>query len=388
MKKISLISGAVLTIVLIIFIGCKKENVKPDTPSNEVKTGTAMLWVATDLACGPITVDCNGVSKTITGYNSNGAPACGASGTATFTFDPGTYTYTAKCNSTTWNGSLTITAGNCSKIQLTPSGGGTTSTAGQAMFWIVSDMGCGTITVTCNGISKNITGYNAAGAPACGTAGTATFDLNAGTYSYSAQCGAKTWNGTMSVTGGACSKIQLSGSSNTTTTGQAMFWLASNLGCGTIAVTCNGIVRNITGYSSSGAPACGASSSANFDLSAGTYSYSAKCNSISWNGTITVAANGCSKVQLTAPVNTTTTGKATFWISSDLACGPITVTCNGSTGSITSYYTSGTPACGASGCASFTLNPGTYTYSGKCSSKTWSGTVTVSSNGCSTIRFY
>ncbi|HTL08360.1 MAG TPA: hypothetical protein VL307_08900 [Chitinophagaceae bacterium] len=388
MKKISIISVCTLLTVICLIIGCKKEMTQPNS-NNEVKTGTAMLWVATDLGCGTITVECNGITKSITGYNSGGAPACGASGAATFTLDPGTYTYTAKCSNLTWNGSITVTAGNCSKVQLTGSGGGGAGTnTGQAMFWTAADLGCGTITVTCNGISKNITGYNSGGAPACGAAGAATFDLNAGTYSYAAQCSGKTWNGTITVNGGACSKLQLTSTSNTTTTGQAMFWLASDLGCGTITVTCNGISRNITGYSSSGAPACGSSNSANFDLSAGSYSYTAKCNGFSWNGTVTVTANACNKIQLTAPANTNTTGKAMFWISSDLACGTITVTCNGTTASITSYYKSGTPSCGATGCANFTLKPGTYSYSGKCSNKTWSGSVTITANGCSTIRFY
>ena len=45
---------------------------------------------------------------------------------------------------------------------------------------------------------------------------------------------------------------------------------------------------------------------------------------------------------------TSTTGKALFWVSSDLGCGSITVTLSGSTGTISQYYSSGTPDCNAS----------------------------------------
>jgi hypothetical protein len=203
------------------------------------------------------------------------------------------YSYSASCSGKTWNGTVTVTANGCTKTQLT----GSATTTGQAMFWTAADLGCGSITVNCNGVTRTISSYYSSGAPACGASGAATFDFAPGTYSYSASCSGKTWNGTVTVTANGCSKTQLTGSA--TTTGQAMFWIASDLGCGNITVTCNGLSSTISSYYSSGAPTCGASGSATFNLSAGTYSFSAKCTNKTWTGTITVTANGCSKLQLT-----------------------------------------------------------------------------------------
>jgi len=81
-----------------------------------------------------------------------------------------------------------------------------------------------------------------------------------------------------------------------------------------------------------------------------------------------------------------TNGKALFWTSSDLGCGSITVTLSGSTGTISQYYSSGTPDCGASGCANFSLPAGSYNFTAKCSTKNWSGTITITADGCSRMR--
>ena len=75
-----------------------------------------------------------------------------------------------------------------------------------------------------------------------------------------------------------------------------------------------------------------------------------------------------------------------FWIASDLGLGAITVSCNGSTKTFNSYYTSGAPSCGATGAANFTLNPGTYAYSASAGSVTWNGNITVTTGGCSKLQ--
>jgi hypothetical protein len=77
----------------------------------------------------------------------------------------------------------------------------------------------------------------------------------------------------------------------------------------------------------------------------------------------------------------TSNGSVVFWIASDLGCGNVKVNLNGGTGYISSYYST-SPSCGASGCANFTLPPGSYSYSASCGSYTWSGTVNATSNGC------
>lgn len=81
------------------------------------------------------------------------------------------------------------------------------------------------------------------------------------------------------------------------------------------------------------------------------------------------------------------TGNALFWVSSDLGCGYVTVSLNGYSDQITNYNST-SPACGTSGCAEFTLSPGTYSYSASCGSYTWSGSITITSGGCSKMRLY
>jgi hypothetical protein len=118
-----------LIVTVILFNGCKKGDSSPDNSVN--KQGQAMFWLASDLGCGNITVICNGVSKVIMGYYTT-APTCGANNTATFSLDTGTYSYSASCSGKVWNGSITVTNGECSKMQLTSNGG--TNSSGCSSF--------------------------------------------------------------------------------------------------------------------------------------------------------------------------------------------------------------------------------------------------------------
>ena len=77
-------------------------------------------------------------------------------------------------------------------------------------------------------------------------------------------------------------------------------------------------------------------------------------------------------------------GKVSFYTTRDAGGGNITVNCGGLTSLITSYYSSGDPGCSASGCANFSLNAGTYSFSASSASGTWSGQVTVQPGRCST----
>lgn len=82
----------------------------------------------------------------------------------------------------------------------------------------------------------------------------------------------------------------------------------------------------------------------------------------------------------------TTTGQIMFWTASDQGCGNITVTVSGSSGVISKYYAS-RPSCGASGCATFTLPAGTYSFTASCSKYTWSDSgLTVTAGGCFTMQ--
>jgi len=58
-----------------------------------------------------------------------------------------------------------------------------------------------------------------------------------------------------------------------------------------------------------------------------------------------------------------------------------TVVIDGQTGTVTTAFNS-TPDCGTSGCANFTLPTGTYNYTASSTFTNWSGSVTVTKNGC------
>ena len=373
--------------ISIFFVSCKKEDLVAPIPTGPT-SGDVMFWTSSDLNCGNITVAVGSSVKLITGFYNTSIPTCGAASTASFTLSPGTYSYAASCTGKTWNGTFTVTAGGCSSVQLTAAGGGGGggTTTGQGMFWIASDLGCGNITVVCNGTSRTISSVYGT-APSCGASGTATFDLSPGTYAYTASCSGKNWSGTITTTAGGCQRVQLTSSGGGTTTGQGMFWIASDLGCGNITVVCNGISRTISSVYGT-TPSCGASGTATFDLSPGTYAYTASCSGKNWSGTITITPGGCQRVQLTSSGGGTTTGQGMFWTAFDRGCGNITVVCNGISKIISGYSTTGVPACGTAGCATFDLSPGTYSYSASCTGG-WnaSGTITITAGGCTRIQF-
>jgi len=101
--------------------------------------------------------------------------------------------------------------------------------------------------------------------------------------------------GSLSGGGGGNGNGNGGGSGN----GNVMFWTQSDFGCGFITVNISGSSGTISGYYSGGSPSCGASSAANFSLPAGSYSFTASCDELTWDGTVTVTSGGCYKMQLT-----------------------------------------------------------------------------------------
>jgi hypothetical protein len=89
----------------------------------------------------------------------------------------------------------------------------------------------------------------------------------------------------------------------------------------------------------------------------------------------------------TGEENEGNTGKVLFWIQSDLGCGNIQVTLGNQNQTISSFYANA-PSCGASGCATYTISPGNYSYTASCPQKSWSGVVFVTQGSCSRIRLY
>lgn len=94
-----------------------------------------------------------------------------------------------------------------------------------------------------------------------------------------------------------CGSLQ-GGDNNNATTGRVLFWTQKDHGCGNITVTINDQIRMISSYFSGGAPDCGVSGGATFELPGGTYNFSASCSNYTWNGSITITNGGCFRMQL------------------------------------------------------------------------------------------
>ena len=84
-------------------------------------------------------------------------------------------------------------------------------------------------------------------------------------------------------------------------------------------------------------------------------------------------------------------GSVTFWNLTSSGLGTVVVVmADNTSGNITVDYTSA-PACGDAGCFSYTAAPGTYSYAAAEVSPgtlTWSGSVTITSEGCATLMLY
>jgi endo-beta-N-acetylglucosaminidase D len=160
------------------------------------------------------------------------------------------------------------------------------------------------------------------------------------------------------------------------------FWTAVNCSPNPITVTVDSQTASITEYFPSSTPSCGYQGCANFNLPAGTYTYSATNTDTTWTGSVTVTKGGCTMQQLLC-----TTGNVTFWV--DSAANNIQVTLNGGTTGITAAFPTTTPTCGTTGCANFTLHIGTYNYTAITSTGVgYNGTVRVGNDSCTVVRLY
>jgi hypothetical protein len=160
------------------------------------------------------------------------------------------------------------------------------------------------------------------------------------------------------------------------------FWTASNCSPNAITVTINGQRSVMTEYFPSVVPSCGTQGCANFSLGAGSYNYSATNGDTTWTGTVSVDKGSCTLQQLFC-----STGNVTFWV--DSAANNIQVTMNGGAAHITTAFPTTTPTCGTTGCANFTLPPGTYTYTAITSTNIgYTGSVRVGNDSCTILKLY
>ncbi len=75
-----------------------------------------------------------------------------------------------------------------------------------------------------------------------------------------------------------------------------LFWSTKNIG--SVEITCNSQIKNFDDFDSINVPECGLAAGATFDVVANTFNYSAKNDSVSWSGSVTVQQNECKKINL------------------------------------------------------------------------------------------
>jgi hypothetical protein len=81
-------------------------------------TGEVILWSKQGCGgAGNINVKLQNQAGSITAFQ-NTEPACGAAGTASFTVAPGAYAWEAYCNTDTLRGTVTVTSGSCTKVEI------------------------------------------------------------------------------------------------------------------------------------------------------------------------------------------------------------------------------------------------------------------------------
>jgi len=230
---------------------------------------------------------------------------------------------------------------------------------GEIIFW--TDAEGISIDVYVDGEFKGTITSSSLTAPDCGTAGSVTVSLEAGSYTnwYAEQNEAPylVWNENFStpinITEEGCASMRLESS-----IGQHVFW--SDLP-GIIDVYMGGDIVGTINQAFEIAPDCGTNGAATLLLEQGSYSnwYAEQREFpyLSWNSNYSysfdVAANDCKKTYLTANM-----GELVFWTD---GYGPIIEIYfwEEFVGQITSYYYSA-PECWSSGCVTLELPGGVY----------------------------
>ena len=177
----------------------------------DAEPGELMFWVSDALACGDVEVV---VDDAVTAYITDDPflPNCGDEGVANFELPFGLHRWRATCGTNSWDDTVEIESGECHEIELT---GAETAeppfdpNKGQVMFWTPYDLGCLPIRVELAGQVGTMSAVFPDGVPECRAAGTATFDVEQGTYAFVATCGDKRWEDEVYVSAPFCVGIRL-----------------------------------------------------------------------------------------------------------------------------------------------------------------------------------
>jgi hypothetical protein len=265
--------------------------------------------------------------------------------------------------------------------------GGNSTTPGTASFWTSQATGWTSLTVSVNNAVVGATSKYFSTTPNCGADGAITITRPPGNYAYTATSNSGvTWAGTVTVTAGGCTTQRLDfpagtggtgGTGGTTQTGNVAFWTSQSSGWSTITVNIGGtFAGTIAGNYFSATPACGANGTVTVSKAPGTYSYTASSNTgVTWSGTFTITAGGCSPVRLDFPSGGTTgggTGTSTaanlvFWTTQSSGWSSISIYQADGTpggklvGTLTGYFNA-KPACGANGTVTTPISTVTFPY--------------------------
>ncbi|HEY0678352.1 MAG TPA: hypothetical protein VGD17_08695, partial [Chitinophagaceae bacterium] len=176
----------------------------------------------------------------------------------------------------------------------------------QMTFWSKSSCSAGgniNVTLT-NSQTGSISSFTAT-APACGAAGTASFNVPPGTYGWLAKCGTDSTAGVITLAANQCVKQEVVLGS-ATPTGEATFWAKSSCTAGgniTVKLS-NNQTGTITSFNATAPASCTAAGNANFNLPAGSYTWVAKCGTDSITGNLNLVASQCAKVEVQFPTGT------------------------------------------------------------------------------------
>ncbi len=182
-----------------------------------------------------------------------------------------------------YNSSAQVDDGSCQYIS---------KTMGIATFYFDQNGANAVVTIDSQNRVINTSYQNAT--PACGiyAFGCANFYMANGNYAYTASSGSSTWSGTVVINSAQCALVLLKQA-----TGSVIFWTDST-SVGNVDVYVNGNAGNISTSITTGAPICGYNGCVTFNLAPGVYNYTASNaqHNRSWNGSVTIIADGCQKV--------------------------------------------------------------------------------------------
>jgi hypothetical protein len=339
-------------------------------------TGQLSIW--TDYSSQiAVSID-GGFAGTLTSYFSSTTPTCGQSGTLTLTVPIGGHAIGGVSGATTWNGTATVAAGQCTLFKLSaPAGGG--GSTGQLSIW--TDYAT-QIAVKVDGSPVGTTTSYFTGQPACGQSGTITIALPAGAHAVSGVSGQTTWNGTATVVAGQCTLFKLS-APTAAPTGRLSVWTDYQ---NQIAVKIDGSsVGTTTSYFPNGPPTCGQSGTITVTVPPGAHSVTGASGATTWSGTATVIAGDCTLFKLNAPTGGGGGGgnsdaQLAIWTNNPTQ---VAAKVDGSSvGTLTSYFPTGTPTCGQNGTITLSRTPGVHTITATAGTLVWNGTVTLVSGQC------